>query len=125
MTAKTKSDITKGILTTILGTAILGILYLLVDIRDTNKYVQPEIDRQQNESINNIKQYTCTVDSMATMRNNNSNKRIDKQNDDIKVLMQEVSKDLKEIKLSNTVILKHNKKAAEEIEQIKKLTANE
>lgn len=91
-------------------TGVLGfIILLIIDMRDFMKYQQPRVDEIQNENINSIHQFTCTVDSVNKERNVNSNKRIDKLHDDIIPLLQRIV-------ITQDVMIDNNKNTLKKID---------
>lgn len=75
-------------------TLLLGIMYLNVDMRDFMKYVQPAIDKQQNEWIKQTEKSIATTDSITSYKVKNLNMRDDATSSDVN----EIKQDLKEIK---------------------------
>jgi hypothetical protein len=68
---------------TLIGMGIAFVIYLLIDIRDVTKYIQPAIDSKQNEQLKHISDKQIEYCEIYNEKNAVVHKRIDKCVDDI------------------------------------------
>ena len=71
----------KGIFTILLG----WIVWLMVDIRDTNKYKQPYIDSEQNRTMQGLSEKLAEQCTLQAEKNAVVHKRIDKTDEKIQI----------------------------------------
>ena len=50
------------------GSILIALLWLQVDVRDTIKYVQPQVDKEQNNRIDNLEECWDTYDGMTALQ---------------------------------------------------------
>ena len=117
MTPTRKKSIADNIRTGVMVAGIMGVIYLVIDMRDFVKYKQPEVDRVQNEAIQRVHDRATALDSMSCEKNKAVNMRIDGTTD----INRQILEEIKDIKMQNVIILKHNQNAQNEYNNIKKL----
>ena len=117
MTPTRKKSIADNIRTGVMVAGIMGVIYLVIDMRDFVKYKQPEVDRGQNEAIQRVHDRATAFDSMSCEKNKAVNMRIDATTD----INRQILDEIKDIKMQNVIILKHNRDAQNEYNNIKKL----
>lgn len=97
--AKTRLEkVALWVLSTIGTIGIGAILILLMSVRDTQKYIQPQVDKEQNEAISANNRYTKMVDSTIAEKNANLYKYVDNTKDDLKDDIQNIKDNVEFIK---------------------------